>query len=448
MLILSGIIVGALFSALLSLLKYVGDPESKLPLIEFWPLGSLSSISLRELWVLLGVFIPCSTVLWLLRWRINLLALGDDEARALGVRPSRLRAVLITASTLLAASTVAVAGIIGWVGLVVPHAARILVGADFRRVLPTSAALGACYLMLVDDLARTTTQAELPIGVLTALVGAPVFAILLRRARLGLGVILTVRDARFAYRGRAPIFAGLGFRLESREVLCILGPNGVGKSTLLRCLAGLTPFSAGTLTFDAAHPGRSIGFVPQSDQPVFAFDVRTVVEMGRAPHLSWTAMPGVRDRVIVGRVMERLGIGHLAGRLYPELSGGERQLVMMARALAQEPRLLILDEPTSHLDFANQASVLELVRGLADDGLGVLMTTHDPDHAFLVADQALVLGRGAALRRADPDVLTEARLSQTYGRPVRIRAVEGHVLCFTEDPSGDDVALARSAEGQ
>jgi iron complex transport system permease protein len=184
-LILSGIIVGALFSALLSLLKYVGDPESKLPVIEFWLLGSLSSISRRDLSVLLGVFIPCSTTLWLLRWRINLLALGDDEARALGVSPTRLRAVLIIASTLLAASTVAAAGIIGWVGLVVPHAARILVGADFRRVLPTSAALGACYLMLVDDLARTITQAELPIGVLTALVGAPVFAILLRRARLG-----------------------------------------------------------------------------------------------------------------------------------------------------------------------------------------------------------------------------------------------------------------------
>ena len=184
-LILSGIVVGALFTALLSLLKYAGDPESKLPVIEFWLLGSLSGVTNRDMGVLAGLFAPCAAVLWLLRWRLNLLALGDDEARSLGADVGRLRGAVVLAATLIAASTVAAAGIIGWVGLVVPHAARILVGADFRRVLPASAAIGACYLMLVDDLARTVTQAELPIGVLTALVGAPVFAVLLRRARLG-----------------------------------------------------------------------------------------------------------------------------------------------------------------------------------------------------------------------------------------------------------------------
>ncbi len=184
-LILSGIVVGALFTALLSLLKYAADPESKLPVIEFWLLGSLSGVTMRDVWVLLGLFVPCAAALWALKWRLNLLALGDEEARSLGVNVVVLRAVIILASTLIAASTVAAAGIIGWVGLVIPHAARILVGADFRRVLPASAAIGACYLMLVDDLARTVTQAELPIGVLTAIVGAPVFALLLRRARLG-----------------------------------------------------------------------------------------------------------------------------------------------------------------------------------------------------------------------------------------------------------------------
>lgn len=184
-LILSGIVVGALFTALLSLLKYLADPESRLPLIEFWLLGSLSSVTRRDLWMLLALFVPCAGLLWTLRWRLNLLALGDDEARSLGINVTALRIAVILASTLIAASTVAVAGIIGWVGLVIPHAARILVGADFRRVLPASAALGACYLMLMDDLARTLTSAELPIGVLTAIVGAPVFALLLRRARLG-----------------------------------------------------------------------------------------------------------------------------------------------------------------------------------------------------------------------------------------------------------------------
>lgn len=184
-LVLAGVIVGALFSALLSLLKYVADPDSKLPVIEFWLLGSLASVGRRDVLMLLGLFLPCGMALFALRWRLNLLALGDDAAYSLGVEVERLRTVVILMATLLAASTVAVAGIIGWVGLVIPHAARILVGADFRRVLPVSAALGACYLMIVDDLARTVTTAELPIGVLTAIIGAPVFAALLRRHRLG-----------------------------------------------------------------------------------------------------------------------------------------------------------------------------------------------------------------------------------------------------------------------
>ena len=245
--------------------------------------------------------------------------------------------------------------------------------------------------------------------------------------------VLAVQQAAFAYRGGRALFTGLDVAVAQGEVLCVLGPNGVGKSTLLRCLAGLERLSSGTVqVLDAsASPGRSIGFVPQSDQPVFAFDVRTVVEMGRAPHLSWTAMPGPRDAAIVERALIRLGIAHLAGRLYPELSGGERQLVMIARALAQQPALLILDEPTSHLDFANQAGLLELVRGLADEGLAVLMTTHDPDHAFLVADQVLVLARDVTHRLGPVQtVLTEACLSATYGRDICIVTVAGRTLCF------------------
>lgn len=184
-LVLAGVIVGAFFTALLSLLKYAADPESRLPVIEFWLLGSLSGLGWRDVLLLLALLLPAGSVLVGLRWRLNLLAVGEAEAQSLGVNTVLLRAVVVILATLIAAATVAAAGIIGWVGLVVPHAARILVGADFRRVLPTAAVLGGCYLALVDDLARTVTAAELPIGVLTALVGAPVFALLLRRRALG-----------------------------------------------------------------------------------------------------------------------------------------------------------------------------------------------------------------------------------------------------------------------
>ena len=177
--------------------------------------------------------------------------------------------------------------------------------------------------------------------------------------------------------------------------------------------------------------GRLVGMVPQSDAPVFAFTVREVVEMGRAPHLGWLGVPGATDRDIVLAALDRLGISGLIDRLYPELSGGERQMVLIARALAQQPRLLILDEPTSHLDFANGLRVLELVRSLADDGLAVIMTSHDPNHAFLIADRTLAMAPGQpAVDGATKQLLTEARLSAIYGRAVRIVEQDGRTICF------------------
>ncbi len=184
-LVLGGIVVGAFFTALLSMLKYLADPEAKLPLIEFWLLGSLANASRTDAMMLAGLLLPAGALLMGLRWRLNLLTLGDDEARNLGVEAGRLRLLVVALATLIASGTVAVAGIVGWVGLVVPHAARLLVGADARRLLPASLSIGACYLLFVDDLARSITAGEVPIGILTALIGAPVFALLLRRGRLG-----------------------------------------------------------------------------------------------------------------------------------------------------------------------------------------------------------------------------------------------------------------------
>ncbi|WP_221938490.1 iron ABC transporter permease [Mycobacterium sp. KBS0706] len=184
-LVLAGVIVGSLFTALLSLLKYVADPNSKLPVIEFWLLGSLSSVSMADIAAVAVVAVPSAAILLLLRWRINLLAMGDEQARILGVEAGRLRAVVVLLATLIAASTVAVSGIIGWVGLVIPHFARIIVGPDFRKLLPATLSLGACYLLVIDDLARSVTAAEIPLGILTALVGAPAFMLLLRRGSLG-----------------------------------------------------------------------------------------------------------------------------------------------------------------------------------------------------------------------------------------------------------------------
>ncbi|MEQ9331855.1 iron ABC transporter permease [Thalassobaculum sp.] len=182
-LVLAGVVVGALAGAATSLLKVLADPYDQLPAITFWLLGSLASIRAGDLVPALPAVAVGLVPLVLLRWRINVLALGDDEARALGVEVRRLRAGVILCATLVTASVVAIAGVVGWVGLVIPHVARMLVGPGFGRLLPVAALLGALYMLVVDTLARSIGTAEVPLGILTAAIGAPFFLWLLARGR-------------------------------------------------------------------------------------------------------------------------------------------------------------------------------------------------------------------------------------------------------------------------
>ncbi len=182
---LMGILVGSLFGSLTALLKYMADPLDTLPAITFWLLGSLSSITWTDLPALAVISVLGLAFLWLIRWRLNVLSLGDAEARALGINPTRAKLWLIIASTLMTAAAVSVSGVIGWVGLVIPHAGRLLVGPDHKRLMPASILLGASFLLLIDNIARTLLPGEIPLGVLTGLIGAPVLAFLLRRGRTG-----------------------------------------------------------------------------------------------------------------------------------------------------------------------------------------------------------------------------------------------------------------------
>jgi len=182
-LILTGIVVAGLVGAGISLIKYLADPYNQLPAITFWLLGSFASFGRQDL---AGAFLPIAlavVAMWLVRWRVNLLTLDDDEARALGVPVGALRAYVICAATLATAGAVAVSGIIGWIGLVVPHCARLVVGPEFTRLLPVSAVFGAAFMLAVDTLGRTMATIEIPPGILTALVGSPVFVYLLARVR-------------------------------------------------------------------------------------------------------------------------------------------------------------------------------------------------------------------------------------------------------------------------
>ncbi|HEY5796152.1 MAG TPA: ABC transporter ATP-binding protein [Bosea sp. (in: a-proteobacteria)] len=227
----------------------------------------------------------------------------------------------------------------------------------------------------------------------------------------------------YGYRERV-IGRDIALALERGEVLALLGPNGGGKTTLLKTLLGLLPARGGSLTLDGVpiatlsppQRARALGYVPQAHAGTFAFTVLSVVLMGRSAHGGLFAAPSANDHAVAHAMLERLGIDRLAERPYTLISGGERQLVLIARALAQEPAYVILDEPTASLDFGNQGRVMREIRRLAAEGLGVLFTTHDPNQALRHADRVMMIRDGQALASGtSAELLTPERLEQLYG---------------------------------
>jgi iron complex transport system ATP-binding protein len=228
------------------------------------------------------------------------------------------------------------------------------------------------------------------------------------------------------YRDRI-VGENLDVALAEGEVLALLGPNGGGKTTLLKTLIGLLPPRGGEVRLDGRpldrfsvrERARHIAYVPQVHTGTFAFTVASLVLMGRTAHGDLFSAPSAADRAVSAAALARLGIAHLAERPYTMISGGERQLALLARALAQEPRFIVLDEPTASLDFGNQGKVMREIRALAASGLGVLFTTHDPNHAMRAADRVYLLRAGARLAEgAVASVLTRTELEALYGTGV------------------------------
>jgi iron complex transport system ATP-binding protein len=232
----------------------------------------------------------------------------------------------------------------------------------------------------------------------------------------------------------------ISLALATGEVLGLLGPNGAGKTTLFRTLLGLQRPLGGAVAIDGeplarlrpAEIARRLAYVPQAHVTEFSYSVLDVVLMGRTARLGPFSTPGADDARVAQDRLDSLGVGALAGADYTRISGGQRQLVLIARALAQEAPILVMDEPTASLDFGNQTLVLARIRDLAADGYGVLLSTHDPDHALLVASRVAVMaGGGLAAVGPTDDVVTGAMLSRIYGTAVRVE----------ETPSGQRVCV-------
>jgi len=247
-------------------------------------------------------------------------------------------------------------------------------------------------------------------------------------------VELEVRDLACGYLDKT-VVSRISLSIATGDSLCLLGPNGVGKTTFFKTLLGLLKLKAGQVLVngeDVANWSRQkfatkVGYVPQSHIPPFPFAVLDVVVMGRNAHLGTFGAPGKEDRLIAEAVLDTLEIGYLKNRVYTEISGGERQLVLIARALAQKPEFLIMDEPTASLDFGNQIKVLNQIDKLVKaEKVGVIMTTHFPNQAFFYASKVAIIGKDNTFVVGAPDeVITEKYLQEVYGVEVKIIAVEG-----------------------
>ena len=251
---------------------------------------------------------------------------------------------------------------------------------------------------------------------------------------------ITVADLSFRYEGADRCaLNGVSLEIPDGQVTAILGPNGSGKTTLLRLLLGVLHPQEGTISlagrpqrsFSRQERGRWLGLVPQDEHVPFDYSVLEFVLLGRAPYLGPLEMPGPVDHRIALETLQTVGLEHLQGRPVPNLSAGERQLATVARALAQQPRLLLLDEPTAHLDLSNRGRLLDIMRALANRGLTVVFTTHDPNLAAAVAGFAILMRQGQILDSGSAaSMLTAHKLSDAYGVPVRLAEVEGRRLIW------------------
>lgn len=255
-------------------------------------------------------------------------------------------------------------------------------------------------------------------------------------------MIYEVKNLTFSYgNDERKVLDNASLTLSEGEVLCILGPNGAGKTTLLNCMAGLLKPQSGSINLcgksleemSSKEIAKSVGYVPQLHTPSFDYRVLDFVLMGVAPHTGVFSRPSQEDEQFCLDVLKSMKLEHLAHKSYMEISGGERQQLLIARAIVQRPKAILFDEPTAHLDYGNQHRVLKRVRQMADEGYSVIITTHNPDHALLLGDKAAVVDKYGKITQGDSkDILTEENLCRVYDTEIKLMWIEelGRTACL------------------
>lgn len=258
-------------------------------------------------------------------------------------------------------------------------------------------------------------------------------------------VIYEIKDLTFSYHsGDHKVIDGASLTLNKGDILCVLGPNGAGKTTLLNCMAGLLKPDSGSVLLSGKNVGEMkakeianiVGYVPQMHTPAFDYTVLDFVMMGRAPKTGTFSRPGKKDESLCMDILHSLGIDKLAGKSYLEISGGERQQALIARAIAQEPEVILFDEPTAHLDYGNQHRVLNRIKQMAGEGFSVVITTHNPDHALLLGDKAAIVDKKGRISQGKvEEIITEEKLREVYDIDLHLEYVEdiNRVACFAPE---------------
>ena len=413
--ILIGVIFSMFVSSIMSIvITFAADKVQK---ITFWTMGSLSGSTYQNAAVLALALAVCGAVILLHAQILNAFAVGEDNARQIGVDVKRAKLVLLITVSVLIGVCVSIGGTIGFVGLVTPHMARMLVGPNHRRLLPAAMFGGAVFLMLADLVARTLLNPlELPIGVVTSFVKGALSMPMLEVSRLSVQF------------GQKKIVDGLSFTVEEGQWLMIVGPNGAGKSTALNAVTQGAPYTGRVLfagqdvaKMKPALRAQAIGVLAQNHFVGYGFTVEEVVRLGRFAYAGGLfGRSQTEDREKVEQALALAGLQDKRRQSVLTLSGGELQRTFLAQVLAQDPKLLLLDEPTNHLDLIYQKQIFALIGSwLHEPGRAVVSVVHDLSLARSFGTDALLMDHGRQIAHGPAaQVLTPERLNAVYGMDV------------------------------
>ena len=382
--------------------------------------GNWTQVRVMAVYAVIGLVLACFCIR-----NANALQLGDEMAKNLGIRVNASRIVLSGVSAFLAAATVSEVGMIGFVGLVAPHIARMLVGSDYKVLLPTSILTGSVMVLLADTVGRTIWPGtEIPVGVMMSVFGGPFFLYMLRKAsglQIGYGEHVIVNQ--------------MDVSIARDKITTIIGPNGSGKSTLLKALTRLIRYQKGNVLLDGCDIqtmkpkalAKKLGVLPQIHTAPSDFLVKELVGYGRMPHQKLMAGKSKEDEEVIRWAMEVTGTWKFRDKSIYEISGGETQRVWIATVLAQKPEIMFLDEPTTYLDISHQLETMNLVKKLnRETGIGVVMVLHDLAQAMEVSDHVIVIRDGEKYDEGAPqNVITSKMMKDVYQVECEILNVPG-----------------------